>query len=185
MEWLFLTCHNYWIVCRLVRDDDHPHLVYSPEISIEDSSQPFRAFLGAIFSVVKGVPVEPSAYSPDMGLDTIEEDEDDGPPPEDDIDDGSGLYQGSSSRGSATGFPRTRCRARDGHENTESELMVHPFLDRYLLLGSQIPSRLLRLLPNHLKISTCGYISIPCRITRFPFRCALGTINHAYGLPVL
>ena len=24
MEWLFLTCHNYWIVCRLVRDDEHP-----------------------------------------------------------------------------------------------------------------------------------------------------------------
>ena len=177
MEWLFLTCHNYWIVCRLVRDDDHPYLVYSPEISIKDSSQPFRAFLGAILSVVKGVPVESSAYSPDMGLDTIEEDEDD-------IADSSGLYHGSSSRGAATDFPRTRSCARDGHENTESELMVHPFLGRYLPLGSLI-SRLLRLLPNHLKTSTYGYISMPYRITHLPFRCALGTINHTYGLLIL
>jgi hypothetical protein len=135
-------------------DDDNPYLVYSPEISIKDSSQPFRAFLGAILSVVKGVPVESSAYSPDMGLDTIEEDKDN-------IADGSGLYQGNSSRGAATDFPRTHSCAHNSHESTESELMVHPFLDRYLPLGSLI-SRLLCLLPNHLKTYTYGYISIPC-----------------------
>ena len=91
MEWLFLSCNNYWIVCRLVRDDDHFYLVYSPEITIRDSSEPFRAFLGAILSVVKDVPVERSAYSSDMELDTIiEEEEDDGPLPEDD----SGAYSG-------------------------------------------------------------------------------------------
>src|SRR5882757_9201571 len=36
--WLFLTCHNYWIVCRLVRDDDHPFLAYSPRNYIEPST---------------------------------------------------------------------------------------------------------------------------------------------------
>ena len=81
MEWLFLSCHNYWIVCRLVKDDDHPYLVYSPEITVKDSSEPFRAFLGAILSVVKDVPVERSAYSSNIELDIIEE--------EDDIDDDS------------------------------------------------------------------------------------------------
>ncbi|KAH9981480.1 hypothetical protein BGW80DRAFT_1434619 [Lactifluus volemus] len=76
-EWLFLTCFNYWIVCRLVRDDHHPYLVYSPGISIQESSEPFRAFLGAILSVVKDVPVESSAYNPNIKLDSIEEEQDD------------------------------------------------------------------------------------------------------------
>ena len=75
MEWLFLSCHNYWIVCRLARDadDSHPYLAYSPEITIKDSSEPFRAFLGAILSVVKDVPVERSAYSSDVELGIIED----------------------------------------------------------------------------------------------------------------
>jgi len=126
MEWLFLTCHDYWIVCRLVKDDDHPYLAYSPKISINDSSEPFRAFLGAILSVIKGVPVEASVYSSDMQLDTIEEEKDNGPSPEDDIDDGSGVYS-SSSGGAATGSPTTCSRAL-GHNNAKSELMVCPFL---------------------------------------------------------
>jgi len=136
MDWLFLSCHNYWIVCRLVRDDDHPYLAYSPEITIKDSSEPFRAFLGAILSVVKDVPVERSAYSSDMELDIIEEEEDDSPLPEDDIDDDSGAYQGSSG-GRATSHPATRSRE---DESTESELIVRPFLGRYLLLGLLIYS---------------------------------------------
>jgi hypothetical protein len=133
MEWLFLSCHNYWIVCRLVRDDDHPYLVYSPEITIKDSSEPFRAFLGAILSVVKDVPVERSAYSSDMELDIIEEEENDGPLPEDD----SGAYQGSSGGRAITSHPATRSRE---DENTESELIVRPFLGQYLLLGLLIYS---------------------------------------------
>ena len=121
MEWLFLSCNNYWIVCRLVRDDDHPYLVYSPEITIKDSSEPFRAFLGVILSVVKDVPVERSAYSSDMELDTIiEDEEDDGPLPEDD----SGAYSGGRA---TTSHPAT-C-SREG-KNTESELIVRPFLGR-------------------------------------------------------
>ena len=118
MEWLFLTCFNYWIVCRLVRDDDNPYLAYSPWITIEDSSEPFRAFLGAILSVVKDVPVESSAYNPTILLDTIEEEQ----------DDGSGEYQGSSGRGADTGSPMTRNRARNSHGNTEYKLLVHTFL---------------------------------------------------------
>ena len=137
MEWLFLSCHNYWIVCRLVRGDDHPYLAYSPEITIKDSSEPFRAFLGAILSVIKDVPVERSAYSSDMELDIIEEEEEDGPLPEDVIGDDSGAYQGSSGGWATTSHPATRSRE---DENTESELIVRPFLGRYFFLGLLIYS---------------------------------------------
>jgi hypothetical protein len=121
-----------------VRDDDNPYLAYSPGISIEDSSEPFRAFLGAILSVVKGVPVESSAYNPNIQLDTIGEEQGDGPLPESDIDGGKGEYQGSSGRGADTGSPMTRSRARNSRGNTESELLVHTFLGRYRPLGSLI-----------------------------------------------
>ena len=127
MEWLFFSCHNYWIVCRLVRDDNHPYLAYSPEITMKDSSEPFRAFLGAVLSVVKDVPVERSAYSSNMKLDIIKED--DGPSPEDDIDDDSGAHQGSSGGNATTSHPPTRSRTQDEHE---SDLIVRRFLGRYL-----------------------------------------------------
>ena len=129
MEWMFLSCHNYWIVCRLVKDDKYPFLAYSRMTSIKDSSEPFRAFLGAILSVIKGVTVEPSAFDPKMGLDTIEDDDDD-----DDDDPGSILPEdiaevcpGSSN----TGTPPTRGRKRAREEGTESDLMVRPFLCQY------------------------------------------------------
>jgi hypothetical protein len=134
MEWIFLSCHNYWIVCRLVRDDDHPYLAYSPKISIEDSSEPFRAFLGAILSVVKGVPVETSVYSPDMEFDIIAEEDDEGPLPEDDVDDTSSDYQGDSHESVTTGRPLFRSRVRDGDVNTDSKLIVRSFLVRHVLL---------------------------------------------------
>ena len=85
MEWLFMTCHNHWIVCRLVRDDVRPFLAYSPMISIENSSEPFRALFGAVLSVVKSVSVETSEFSPGMELDVIPE-EQEAPLPEHDID---------------------------------------------------------------------------------------------------
>ena len=140
MEWLFLSCHNYWIVCRLLRDDEHPYLAYSPNITIEDSSEPFRAFLGAILSVVKNVSVDPSVYRSDMRLDPIEEEKDDGPEPEDEIDDGSGAYRGSSGGRTTTSRPATRSRAHDQHDHTESELMVRPSLGLYLSPGLLIYS---------------------------------------------
>ena len=49
-----------------MKDDDHPFLAYSPIISIENSSEPFQAFLGAILSVIKGVAIVPSTFDPDM-----------------------------------------------------------------------------------------------------------------------
>jgi hypothetical protein len=129
MEWMFLSCHNYWIVCRLVKDDDRPFLAYSSITSIEDSSEPFQVFLGAILSVIKGIPVEPSAFNTDIELDTIiEEDEDWGPLPEDEIGDSSGMYPINSSKGTATAPPLTRGRKRACDEGTESGLMVRPFL---------------------------------------------------------
>ena len=133
MEWPFLTCHNYWITCRLVKDDDRPFLVYSPKISIKDSSEPFRPFLGAILSVLKGAYIEPCTFNPDMQLDTIIEDTDEGPLPEDDIDDHSGAYSGNSSKGGATEPQMTRYRSRAGHDNVEPGLMVCPFVSSYLL----------------------------------------------------
>jgi hypothetical protein len=159
MQWLFLSCHNYWIVCRFVRDDNHPYLAYSPEFSIENSSEPFRAFLGAILSVVKGVPVESSAYNSDMEFDTIKEKANKGPLPEHDIDDGSESYQGSSGGGAATGRPMTRAHGR--HENTEFDLMVRAFPCRYLSLGLLITLRLLHLPPNRLNTRKYGCIFIP------------------------
>lgn len=133
MEWLFLTCHNYWIVCRLVRDDEHPFLAYSPMISIEDSSVPFRAFLGAILSVANNAFVEPSKFRPDMELDTIIEDEDEGPLPENDADDGSGAYLGGAGTPMITEPPMTRSRTGAGHGNSESGLMVCPSLQLFVI----------------------------------------------------
>ena len=132
MEWLFLTCHNYWIVCRLVRDDDHPFLAYSPKISIKDSSEPFRALLGAILSVLKGAPIEPSTFNPDMQLDNIIEDIDEGSLPEDGIIEDSRAYPGSSIKSGTTKPPMTRHRA---DRNAEPGLMVCPFASSYLLRG--------------------------------------------------
>ena len=55
--------------------DDHSYLAYSPEITIKDSSEPFRAFLGAFLSIVKDVPVERNAYCSGMEFDIIEDDD--------------------------------------------------------------------------------------------------------------
>ncbi|KAF8815478.1 hypothetical protein BYT27DRAFT_7333909 [Phlegmacium glaucopus] len=124
MEWLFITCHNYWIVCRLVRDNHHPFLAYSPMISIDDSSVPFRALLGAILSVVKKVPVEPTEFNPNnMEFDTLVEEQDEGPLPEDDIDDGS-AYSASSGEEIANHPPNTPNRHRTGQRKAESGLMI-------------------------------------------------------------
>jgi len=126
MGWLFLSCHNYWIVCRLVRDDVHPFLAFSQKISIQDSSEPFRAFLGAILSALKGAPIKPSTFNPEMQLDSITEQTDGGPLPEDVLSDHSGPYRGSPSKRSAAEPPMTRSRAQRG-------LMVCLFVVIYLL----------------------------------------------------
>jgi hypothetical protein len=119
-----------------------------------------------------------------MQLDTIKEEEDDGPSPEDDIDDDSGVYKGSSGRGAAASPSMTCSRPPDGHENTESELMVCPFLGRYHL-ACLSTLRLHRLPPTRRNPSKYGYISIPCQTTRSPFHSMPGTANNAYGLRAL
>ncbi|KAF8274292.1 hypothetical protein EI94DRAFT_1768825 [Lactarius quietus] len=74
MEWMFLSCFNYWIVCRLIRrDNGEPFLAYSPSHSMENSSEIFRAVLGDILSVQNGVPVQTSAFDPGMEFDDISE----------------------------------------------------------------------------------------------------------------
>ncbi|KAH9039908.1 hypothetical protein EDB84DRAFT_1577092 [Lactarius hengduanensis] len=125
MEWLFLTCHNSWIVCRLVSDNDNPFLAFSRIFSIEGSSQPFRAFLGAILSVLNGASVQASKFHP---LDTIPEEGEGGPssPPED--IDGSGEYRGRSTANISSTRPITRSRAAASHDAAESELMVLYFI---------------------------------------------------------
>jgi hypothetical protein len=71
MEWLFLTCHNYWIVCHLVRDDGgHPYFAYSPSCRVENSEL-FQTFLGIILSVLNDVPVHNTASNPNVELDII------------------------------------------------------------------------------------------------------------------
>ncbi|KAH9179320.1 kinase-like domain-containing protein [Lactarius sanguifluus] len=123
MEWLFLTCHNYWIICRLVSDDDNPFLAYSHICSIKDSSEPFRAFLGAILSVQEGASVQASESNPAMVLDIIPEEVDSRPSSEDDTDHGSGEYQGSSATNIPSSVPMTHSRVTTGRGAAESELM--------------------------------------------------------------
>lgn len=113
IEWLFISSHNYWIVCRLVKHDEHSYLVYSQAISVKDSSEPFRVFLSAILSVIKGIPVDPSPYNSNMDFDTIEEEN-------------SRAYQYRS--GGMAAATRSRRRCLEG--NT---VMVRPPLTIYYL----------------------------------------------------
>ena len=139
MEWMFLTCHNYWVICRLVRDDDKPFLAYSPYFSIENSSEPFRAFLGAMLSVQGGVPVQASIFDPDMELDVISEEEESESLPEDDTHDGS--ESGAYRDGSRTS--EVRSPATISHHATERGLMVRPSHTwSFLLFGSLVYSQI-------------------------------------------
>jgi len=91
---------------------------------------PFRALFGAILSVVRKVPVEPTEFFNNnikFHIDTIVEEADEGPLPEDDIDDGS-VCSVSSGEDIVTDPPNTRSRHRTGQRMAESELMVCPCL---------------------------------------------------------
>ena len=117
-EWLFLTCHTHWIVLRLVKGGGKPpFLAFSPLITMQDSSVPFRAFLGAILSVVKGGVVEDSVFNDPQTLDTIEEDA----PGE----------EGSSSSNSDGGDDSGACRGRSGEGSADRPLGTcgHPTQD--------------------------------------------------------
>ena len=122
-EWLFLTCHNYWIVFRLVREGTQPaFLAFSPLVTMEDSV-PFRAFLGAILSIGREVIVEASVFDGQI-LDTIDEekDEEESSSTSDDADDGPGEYRGRPGQEPAGSGPITRRRVQ-GPSN-EAALMV-------------------------------------------------------------
>ena len=127
-EWLFLTCHNHWIILRLVKGGSKPpFLAFSPLITMEDSSVPFRAFLGAVLSVVKGGVVEASVFDDSQSLDTIEEEapgEEGFPSPGSDGDDGLGGYRGPFGEGSTGRRPATR--AHPTQENLSINLTVRP-----------------------------------------------------------
>jgi hypothetical protein len=86
LEWLFFTSHNH-------RHDQHPFLMYYPMISTQDLPEPFRAFLGALLSILKNFPVEPSEFKPKLEFDTIERRETPDLEPGDDIEDEGILWQ--------------------------------------------------------------------------------------------
>ena len=125
-EWLFLTCHNHWIILRLVKGGSKPpFLAFSPLISMEDTSVLFRAFLGAVLSVVKGRVVEASVFHDPQALDTIEEeapDEEGFPSSGFDGDDGLGAYRRPSGE-EPTG---RRSGTRAHHTQDSLNLTVRP-----------------------------------------------------------
>ncbi|KAH9053359.1 hypothetical protein EDB87DRAFT_1708889 [Lactarius vividus] len=123
MEWLFLMCHNNWIVCCLISHKDNPFLAFSPMFNIEGSSQLFWVFLGAIFSVLKGTPIQASKFNPPLVLDTILEEGGGGSSSEDDNDDTSGKYWGSSTTNISSKLSMTHSCTTTSHDAVESDLM--------------------------------------------------------------
>jgi hypothetical protein len=75
-EWLFLICHNSWIVFRLVNVNGDKVLAYSPVLEMANSSVPFRACLGALLSVMENAPVRQTVFAVDSVLETLNEDPD-------------------------------------------------------------------------------------------------------------
>jgi hypothetical protein len=132
MEWMFLSCHNYWIVCRLVRrDDGELFLAYSPCSSIENSSEQFRAFLGAVFSVQNAVPVETSAFDPEIILDNISEGMDYAHFPEEDIVGSSGACGPTDVPSMVPTIPSRTITS--GHAEEPAGLMVRPISGHFLI----------------------------------------------------
>jgi hypothetical protein len=157
MEWLFLTCHNSWVVFRLVSrdlDNGEPFLVYSPSYTIRDTSEPFRAFLGAIFSAKWEVSVQASILQPYTDLSVILKEVDEGPLPEDDIDDGSGGYRDHSRMVVLPRVPMTRSCVHSAGPG----LMVCPVPGISSQLVHDIICRLLPLHHTFLNHSKCGYM---------------------------
>ena len=185
-EWLFLSCHNYWIVLCLVRRGDNkpPFLAFSPSITMDNSSVPFRAFLGCILSVAKGGVVEASMFNNDMVLDTIDEEVEEGSLSTSDADDGSGEYRGRSGGGPAGPAgpgPPTRKRAQDASTNTA--LTVRPSCAPFYLNGlSEIHLNRFRHLPhcllNHFKF---GSIFMRSLTTSLIFRQLSTMANNVFG----
>jgi hypothetical protein len=102
---------------------------------MNDSSVPFRAFLGAILSVVEGEDVEASTFDDDQTLDTIVEEE--GP------SDPSGSNHNSDSNNGSGGYEDRPSKGKVGHRSvprsmTRSEagaLMVRPSCAPFISMG--------------------------------------------------
>lgn len=97
-------------------------------IEISNSSTPFCAYLGALLSVVKNVPVKPTIFPTNTILDTLgeEEEEEDSSEPSSNGDHGeeSRAYRPSGSGGGSSDPPMTRSR-RNAHGNSiDDTLMV-------------------------------------------------------------
>jgi hypothetical protein len=174
-EWLFLTSHNYWIVIRLV-SGDRPFIAFSPLISINDSSVPFRAFLGALLSVFKGGVVEASTFDDGQTLDAI----DDGPSgsnPSLNPDNGSGDH-GPPPKRPVAHRPITRSMVKSGGPT----LTVRPSCAPFISMASEIHLERFRHLPhcllNHFKF---GSICILSRTTSLVFRQLFIKANNVCG----
>ena len=107
LEWLFLTCHNLWIMFHLTRVNNERVLVYSPILNIHNSSIPFCACLGAVLSEVRNFPVEPTTFPADATLDILPP-----PPDNDDDDDKSGEYELSAHGNSPSDRPLACSRSK-------------------------------------------------------------------------
>ena len=157
-----MTCHNSWIVVRLVGGgSDHPFLAISPLITVEDSSVPFRAFLGAILSDLKGVVVEASEFDDNQILEPIDKGEEEGPPPVSDSDDDSGEYRGRSGQGPVGSGPMTLPRPRYRYD-----LPVHLSLNEPSEIHLNRFRHLHHTLPKHFEF---GYIFVLSRTTSSNF----------------
>jgi hypothetical protein len=104
-------------------------LAYSPFLEIKDSSRPFLAYLGALLSVIRNVPVQPTIFPTNIGLDDLDEDDEDEEDPVSDSENDSGseyLPPGNttSNGNGATSQPLTRSQRRSGSGDQHSELMV-------------------------------------------------------------
>jgi hypothetical protein len=137
-EWLFLTCHNSWIVFRLVNVNGDRILAYSPVLEIANSSIPFRAYLGALLSVIEDFPVLQTVFAANPILETLPEDSDEDDSVSESESDESHEYRppgGASASGNGTASPpvtRSRGRVNDGHG--DPELMVR-FLATCVLIS--------------------------------------------------
>jgi hypothetical protein len=128
LEWLFLTSHNSWIVFRLTKILDETILVYSPMIDMKNSSAPFRAYFGALLSIVKNIPAKPTIYPTGLVLDMFpEEEEDEDPADESPYEPSDGESGPSAGGGDSSRSPMIRSRRKaqgDDVNDADNGLMV-------------------------------------------------------------
>jgi hypothetical protein len=100
---------------------------------MKNSSEPFRAFLGAILSVHKGIPVPASALNTDMGpFITVTEEDGNGHLPEDDTNDGTGPYKYSSTSTIIPKVPMTCSQTATSGQAPGPGLLVRPIPSGFL-----------------------------------------------------